>query len=444
MTNSEYDDYVRQRTSKSRKAYEVRYREPCMPISMLGSKDQDEFYDMRFCGKRGSSPFATAVRPKPSGKMTSKGEETYECPKNFVPCSAATSKGNTVCIQSTKDKSKTCPITLMKFISKADELTYKNDSDYKVEEVNDDYSFIWSKTKGDNLPLTTFKVEGKPCLDPHDTSLAPGQQFYPLERDRLLHDCSIVEQYGERHDKRFTDMGLTISEYDVQKESKVLKKLEDLPNFSLYTSETAKKNYRYTFWSRSTISWKLSCDDKHPRSSVLKAANFEKDKSEMHEGVIIGLLSIAFGIGAAGAFGTTVFFCAGCLKKRDCGKGGLRVLSTICLSIQLVFIIVSFFLMQSQKGELAERKKAMEDLAFVNGCGDDYMNIPTSFVPTIEQASSTSSFALLLCIVQAILTFGLCITCAACGKSKDDDDDSDEEYDLHKEEDEERQAINSE
>ena len=192
MTTSDYDDYVRRRTSKNYPQWQVRNREPCMPITMHPEKIQDEFFDMRFCGKHGFMNFSNAVRPTSTGKMTSKGEEKYECPKNFVPCSTATSKGNTVCIQSTKDKKKECPVTFMKFISKLEEVTYAADPDYHLAEVDDDHSFIWSKTVGDNLPLNSFKVEGKPCLDPHDTSITVGQKFYPLEYDRNLHDCHTI------------------------------------------------------------------------------------------------------------------------------------------------------------------------------------------------------------------------------------------------------------
>ena len=84
----------------------------------------------------------------------------------------------------------------------------------------------------------------------------------------------------------------------------------------------------------------------------------------------------------------------------------------------------------------------MEALEFVNGCGDEYMNIPTDFVPTIKSASSKAVFAGVLCITQTILTFVLCISCAGCGSSKDKDDSSEDEDDLHKFEDEERQGLN--
>ena len=71
MTTSEYESYIRHGVSNGKNAHKTiennRRREPCMPISMNTPKVQDEFYDMRFCGTRGSAPFTSAVRPKPTG-----------------------------------------------------------------------------------------------------------------------------------------------------------------------------------------------------------------------------------------------------------------------------------------------------------------------------------------------------------------------------------------
>ena len=388
---------------------------------------QDEFFDMRFCGTRGSQTFATTTRPKPNGKQSSSGDAQYDCPKDYTPCSPSTSKGNTVCIKKTADKTKDCPFTLMKFVTVSDARTYSNSTDYKVYEVNDDYSFVVSKTKGDNLPLTSFKVERQPCLDPKDHSLAPGQRFYPLERDRHIHDCSIVPQYGEKYDKRYTDLGIKISEYEVQKESKVLKKLEELPMFDNYSSEGEKQRIEYSFWSRPTISWKLSCDDKHPRNSVIHAANIEADKSDLHESTIIILLGISFGAGVLFSFGFLVAFCAGCCKRSE--FSGMRICGVVCLTIQLVLLTVSMVLINGQRGELRERKDAMEDLEFVNGCGDEYMNIPTHFVPEIKEANSKAMFAVILGGVQLALSMVLCMSCIIGGGSSDHDDSSDDEKD---------------
>lgn len=64
----------------------------------------------------------------------------------------------------------------MKFVetTNATKTTYPASS-YKVQEVDDEYSFVTSTTKGDNLPLTSFKLETKPCLDSRDTSRGTSQ-----------------------------------------------------------------------------------------------------------------------------------------------------------------------------------------------------------------------------------------------------------------------------
>lgn len=77
--------------------------------------------------------------------------------------------------------------------------------------------------------------------------------FYPLENDRLIEDCREVEQFSEKYDTRYIEMGIKISEYDVQEESGVLDTLEDLPNYSMYVTDSNKKNVEYSFWMRPAI-----------------------------------------------------------------------------------------------------------------------------------------------------------------------------------------------
>lgn len=64
----------------------------------------------------------------------------------------------------------------MKFVatSNSTNTTYPSSS-YKVQKVDSEYSFVTSTTKGDNLPLTDFKLESRPCLDSRDTSRATSQ-----------------------------------------------------------------------------------------------------------------------------------------------------------------------------------------------------------------------------------------------------------------------------
>jgi hypothetical protein len=267
---------------------------------------------MRFCGTRGGSPFVNVARPVSTGKI---GATAYECPKDFVACSTATSLENTICVN--KSKTADCPITFAKFVTVADAAATYSDTAYTVQEVDKEYKFVTSKTKGDNLPLTSFKIEEKPCLNNKDTSRATTSTFYPLENDRNAANCSIVDQFNERYDTRYVNMGIKVSEYDVQDESGVLDDLEDLPNYSKYVTSTAKKNVKYTFWSRSTISWKLECDATHSRDSVVAAAAFEKEKESLHEDTVIIFSAIGYVIGFIVSTVIFVVYFVGTWKRRD-------------------------------------------------------------------------------------------------------------------------------
>lgn len=74
-----------------------------------------------------------------------------------------------------------------------------------------------------------------------------------------------------------------------------------------------------TFWSRTTIPWKLSCDDKHSRSSVIKAAEFEKDKEPLNAGVVMILLAIAYAFGFIISFATFCMFLFGKWSRGNMG-----------------------------------------------------------------------------------------------------------------------------
>ena len=187
----------------------------CIPISMEDNVRQDQFFNLRFCGKRAGYNFINTVRPKLNGQS---GTLIYECPTGFVACSTETSAENTICVE--KSKTADCPLTFARFFDAAVATANYSDSAYISFDVKSSaygmYKFVTSKSKGDNLPLTSFKLEEfKPCLDNRDVSRTSATTFYPLEVDRLNGDCRIVEQFQEKYDKRYTDMGIKIFVKDV-------------------------------------------------------------------------------------------------------------------------------------------------------------------------------------------------------------------------------------
>lgn len=124
----------------------------------------------------------------------------------------------------------------------------------------------------------------------------------------------------------------------------MLSKLEDLPNYSQYVNEGQKRNNMYRFWARPTISWDLKCDDKHPRNSVVDAANLEKDKEPLNEGAVMTLSIIAISAGTVASFVVMILFCAGKCRKGACGDGLTMGCSGFGLMCQLILFTIVFFI----------------------------------------------------------------------------------------------------
>ena len=207
-----------------------------------------------------------------------------------------------------------------------------------------------STTKGDNLPLTSFNVEAKPCLDHNDISKAANADFYPLEHDRD-NDCREISQFSERYDSRYTDLSIQISEYDVQEASGVLATLRSLPNFSLHVTEESKKNTLYGFWSRATIPWSLECEANNSRDSIVSAAKSEVGKESPDPTLIILLIVLAYGIGFIVTLIVTSCYLCGKCQKSDTNKCRFCCWF-VCLVAQLSCYIFVVILASGQKEEL--------------------------------------------------------------------------------------------
>lgn len=61
------------------------------------------------------------------------------------------------------------------------------------------YQLVYSKTKTDNLPLTTFTINSRPCLNPRQVEL-PAEAYYPTELNR-------GEYCGSNTDPRYSASG---------------------------------------------------------------------------------------------------------------------------------------------------------------------------------------------------------------------------------------------
>ena len=174
----------------------------------------------------------------------------------------------------------------------------------------------------------------------------------------------------------------------------MLNKLENLPNFSKYSSESVKESIDYKVWARPTINWKLSCDQKHDKADVIKAAKSEKDsQNNLHETAIIVMISIAYG---GGIIISSLLLMLMIYGHSDFVDEARSSTSACCLTWQLILFVVTFFLIRGQRSGLADRYQSISDLQFVNGCGDEFMHIPEHFIDTVREASSKTALAVTL------------------------------------------------
>ena len=114
------------------------------------------------CGVRDGLTFVHVIRPDMDGK----------CPEQTKACSNITSPENTICYRDSQTQH--CPVTDFVW-DNPDNSTYGNDYSkgwVRVEENKDDQGnmLLYTKTEANNLPLTTFSLQNRPCLDSTEVS----------------------------------------------------------------------------------------------------------------------------------------------------------------------------------------------------------------------------------------------------------------------------------
>ena len=116
----------------------------------------------------------------------------------------------------------------------------------------------------DSLPITTIKLDAKPCMDPGYSPTADSHHVCEVNK---YHGCPLEANSNEYFDQSYKG-GDTLpfqrSEWEIQKHP--MNRVADL----LYTSsgysysagdyEGAKRGFNYYFWTRPTIPWDLSCE----------------------------------------------------------------------------------------------------------------------------------------------------------------------------------------
>ena len=116
------------------------------------------------------------------------------------------------------------------------------------------------------------------------------QIFYPMEKDKFSETCQLDPDFVESEDPRYYEIGGKESEYEVQRNSGVLRMLLDLPLYTQYAGKDYKQKKEaiiYKFWGRPTIPWELECEIPKPRQlifqSMLQAREIDPGASENNE-----------------------------------------------------------------------------------------------------------------------------------------------------------------
>lgn len=120
---------------------------------------------MRICGDTtGNMTFVSATRPNKASN--SKG---FECPSNYMLCSNFTNASTSFCVQNMDD----CPVTDIKFVPNAQVINYNtNPNDFSTPQYlsqvyTSTVTLMWSN-QVNSMPITTFEVASKPCMNPQD------------------------------------------------------------------------------------------------------------------------------------------------------------------------------------------------------------------------------------------------------------------------------------
>lgn len=297
-------------------------------------------------------------------------DEEGNCPAGTEPCSAATSAENTVCYPRAEHQS-ACPITALSVV----DATGKDglSSDYTTvlvsgDETAGDAVYLAYSKAADSLPVSlTFVGSGQPCRDTN--KLLPSEQpWYPLENGREAEECPADDR-----DTRFVQAAtLQASLQDVETASGVTAILAELPGGKAFNEENraTKEGILYNFYSRTNLPWKLSCEAKRPRATIVRILResvtevYYSGRTIALFGVILIAATAIVGLGAA----------PGLWDGRN--KAFLVLAVTFLIAMQVSLALSTMFFLSTTWSRFDTRIDATNRLAAVNGCSDEMTVMP--------------------------------------------------------------------
>ena len=297
-------------------------------------------------------------------------DEEGNCPAGTELCSTATSAENTVCYPRA-DHQSACPITALSVV----DATGKDglSSDYTTvlvsgDETAGDAVYLAYSKAADSLPVSlTFVGSGQPCRDTN--KLLPSEQpWYPLENGREAEECPADDR-----DTRFVQAAtLQASLQDVETASGVTAILAELPGGKAFNEENraTKEGILYNFYSRTNLPWKLSCEAKRPRATIVRILResvtevYYSGRTIALFGVILIAATAIVGLGAA----------PGLWDGRN--KAFLVLAVTFLIAMQVSLALSTMFFLATTWSRFDTRIDATNRLAAVNGCSDEMTVMP--------------------------------------------------------------------
>jgi hypothetical protein len=90
---------------------------------------------------------------------------------------------NTLCLPADDP----CPITKIRFVTESQKASLGNA--FKYAAFTQQGKYLAYGTDGDNLPMTTFAIGPRPCLNSNLSPVASKANLYPIEFDALTDYC---------------------------------------------------------------------------------------------------------------------------------------------------------------------------------------------------------------------------------------------------------------
>lgn len=137
------------------------------------------------------------------------------------------------------------------------------DQDFAIsrDPVNANFYFISSKTKTDNLPLSSFRVMNQPCIDPKALEVEK-RNYFKLEFWAEVPTCEYNSKLDLIFDDRYSmpKQRFRTSEYSHLDSIGVIDKLAEYYKYSSSRELNKMKKRFLNFWSRPSNSYNLTCE----------------------------------------------------------------------------------------------------------------------------------------------------------------------------------------